>query len=310
MSNFDKIVSLLSEILGEGVLKKKGEVVFYCPECQHRKRKLSVNIHTERWHCWICEGSKSVKGKKLRTLLQRFNASREQFNRLRELVKDSTPYFVKESTKILTLPKDFISLRDESDSFFYRNAINYIKNRELTSDDILKYNIGYCEDGKYRNRVILPSYNKDGKLNYFTARSWFKDSQMPYLNPDISKDIVGFEFFINWRLPIVIVEGWFDAAAVKRNVIPLFGKTIQTTLQMAIVEHDVQDIYLALDGDALKNSIRIAEKFMKEERSVYVVRLENEDPAELGLGRFFNKLYNTKKMTFYDLVKLKIEVGV
>jgi len=232
MSNFDKIVSLLSEILGDGLLKKKGEILFYCPECNHRKRKLSVNINTQRWHCWICEVSQNVKGKKLRTLLKRFNASREQFKRLQDLVDDNTPYYANETVpKILTLPKDFITLRDESESFFYQNAINYVKRRGLSSDDILKYNIGYCEDGKYRNRVILPSYDKDGILNFFVTRSINpRTKKFKYLNPNVEKQTIIFnEYLIDWEKPITLVEGAFDHIVVP-NSIPLLGKKISEKL--------------------------------------------------------------------------------
>ncbi len=307
MSNFDKIVSLIEELLKKGKVTKKGEVLFYCPVCNHRKRKLSVNINSGRWHCWVCEGSLDVKGKTLRTLFTKFNASQQQFLELRDLTND-TIFIPKDKTqKIIQLPKDFIPLREKSTSIFYRHAYNYIiKTRKLSFDDILKYNIGYCEDGKYRNRVILPSYDKDGKLNYFTARSYQPGNPMPYLNPPYSKDIIGFEFFINWNLPIILAEGVFDAMAIKRNVIPLFGKTIQEKIKIAIAKNNVQNIYIALDGDALKNALKVAERYMNENLNVYLIELKHEDPSDLGLERFFNLLRQTKKMGFGDLVKFKM----
>lgn len=307
MSNFDEIIILIEELLGKGKVTKKGEVLFFCPVCNHRKRKLSVNINSGRWHCWVCEGSLNVKGKTLNALFTKFEASRQQFLELGEICDDIVYIPKTETQKILTLPTNFISLRDESPSMFYRQAYNYItKNRRLSIDDINKYNIGYCEDGKYQNRVILPSYDKNGKLNYFTARSFLPKDWMPYLNPSFSKDMIGFEFFINWSLPVILTEGWFDAAAIKRNVIPLFGKTIQEKIKVAIVENNVQTIYIALDGDAFKNALKVAKYFMDQHRDVYLIELKDEDPADLGLERFFNLLHQTKKMDFGDLIKFKI----
>jgi hypothetical protein len=78
--------------------------------------------------------------------------------------------------------------------------------------------------------IIIPSYDANGKLNYFTARSFEKDPYTKYRNPETSRDIIPFELFINWDLPIILCEGPFDAMAIKRNAIPLFGKNIQSIL--------------------------------------------------------------------------------
>ena len=54
-------------------------------------------------------------------------------------------------------------------------------------------------------------------------------------NPDASKDVIGFDMFVNWDLPIVICEGVFDAMAIRMNAIPLFGKSPQSELQKEII---------------------------------------------------------------------------
>ena len=71
--------------------------------------------------------------------------------------------------------------------------------------DIKKYKIGYCEDGLYQHRIIIPSYDDDGVLNYFVGRSYM-ESGMKYKNPNVSKDVVGFDYFIAWSKPIVCVR--------------------------------------------------------------------------------------------------------
>ena len=69
----------------------------------------------------------------------------------------------------------------------------------------MKYNIGYCESGLFSNRVIIPSYDEDGKLNFFVGRDIY-ESPMKYKNSSTTKDVVGFELFINWNEPIVLCE--------------------------------------------------------------------------------------------------------
>ncbi len=112
--------------------------------------------------------------------------------------------------------------------------------------------------------------------------------------------------FINWAEPIILCEGSFDAIAIKRNAIPLFGKIIQPALQKKIIEERVRNIYICLDADALKNAIQIAERFMGEGLNVYFVELKNEDASELGFKKITEILTNTDVLTFERLMQLKM----
>ena len=111
--------------------------------------------------------------------------------------------------------------------------------------------------------VIIPSYDKDGTLNYFTGRSFEQDPFIKYRNPECSRDIIPFELFINWDSPLVLCEGPFDAMAIKRNAIPLLGKNIQSNLLKRIVQSTVKKIYIALDTDAIKQSAKTLRIFTK-----------------------------------------------
>ena len=125
--------------------------------------------------------------------------------------------------------------------------------------------------------------------------------------PEWSKDeIVGFEAFINWKMPIVLVEGAFDAIAVKINAIPLFGKTVSATLHQRIIENRVSDIYVALDRDAIRNSARYIELFLGEGRTVYFVELQDKDPSKIGFEKMQDIIHSTRKATFADVMKLRL----
>ena len=99
-----------------------------------------------------------------------------------------------------------------------RHAYAYLKRRGVTQEDMIKYHMGYCENGEYKNMVIIPSYDAIGNLNYFTARSFEKEPFRKYKNPSVSRDIVPFEMFINWSSPLVLCEGPFDAIAIKETL--------------------------------------------------------------------------------------------
>ena len=97
-----------------------------------------------------------------------------------------------------------------------------------------------------------------------------------------SSNIIPFELFINWNLPLILCEGPFDAIAIKRNAIPLLGSNIQGSLMKKIVTSTVKKIYIALDSDAIKKSIKYAEEFINEGKEVYIVELQGKDPSEMG----------------------------
>ena len=65
--------------------------------------------------------------------------------------------------------------------------------------------------------IIIPTYDADGRLNYFTARSFEKEPYVKYRIPPASRDVVPNEHLINWNVPVILCEGLFDAIAIKRN---------------------------------------------------------------------------------------------
>jgi transcription elongation factor Elf1 len=229
------LVNLVNNVLGAGKRTARGNQAYSCPFCHHQKPKLEVNFTENKqgnnpWQCWVC----GKKGKTIKSLFNQVKVDISHFQELKKLVKNvSDDYSLTTQVESLELPKEFKSMIENKD-LIARHALSYLKKRNVTKYDILKYNIGYCENGLYANMIIIPSYDCDGKLNYFTARSIEKDPYVKYRNPDVSRDIIPFELFINWDLPIILCEGPFDAMAIKRNVIPLLGKNIQPNLMKKI----------------------------------------------------------------------------
>jgi DNA primase len=175
--------------------------------------------------------------------------------------------------------------------------------RGITDIDILRYSIGYCPNGDYSNRIIIPSYDADGKLNYFMARDMFPNSKFKYKNPPMSKDTVGFELFINWNEPIVLCEGAFDAISIRNNAIPLFGKFPSKTLVKRLVEKKVRKVYVALDEDAKQDAIKLSKFLMDYGIDTYLLNMKDKDPSELGFKTFWKIVKNTKQSTFSDIIK-------
>jgi len=309
MSN-NALVFLIDSVLGKGKSTSRGNRAYHCPECKHHKLKLEINLeetspHFQSYQCWVC----GFKGKKLTTLFKKIEVDKSKINQLRLLVKTDAEKIEIIDDKKAILPKEFIPLTNaQLNSLTAKKAVSYLKNRGITKEDIIKYNIGYCEFGLFSNMIIIPSYDAKGKLNYFTGRSFEKSSFVKYRNPETSRDIIPFELFINWDLPLVLCEGPFDAIAIKRNAIPLLGKNIQSNLMKKIVTSTVKKIYIALDSDALKQALKFAENFMNEGKEVYLVKLKGKDPSEMGFSNFTNLIQNTFPLTQYELLEAKLSV--
>ena len=207
----------------------------------------------------------------------------------------------------VSLPKEFKSLLNVSKTdILGRHALTYLKSRNINEEDIVKYNIGYCETGRYAKMVIIPSYDENGNLNYFTGRSFEKEPSVKYRNPSVSRDIIPFELFINWEIPFILCEGPFDAIAIKRNAIPLLGKNIQSNLMKKIVMSSVEKIYIALDKDAQKQALSFCERLMNEGKEVYLVDMQDKDPSEMGFKNFTNLIQETYPLTFSSLLEKKL----
>jgi DNA primase len=304
-----KLLQLLESVLGKGKPTSGDNIAFFSPFVSHYKPKLEINIQTNHngenvWHCWISD----KKGRSITTLFRQLNLPKEKFEQLSKIIESSKYRNVKtdDVKVVLQLPEEYRALWIKKNTPDYKNAIHYLTNRGITTFDILKYRIGYCEQGEYSGKIIIPSYDADGQLNYFVSRAFYRADTQKHKNPKISKDIIGFDLTINWSQPIVLCEGAFDAIAVKRNAIPLFGKIIQPALQRKIIEKRVRDIYICLDADALRKAIQIAERFMAEGLNVYFIELQDKDAADLGFVQINKIIQDTDVLTFERLMQLKM----
>jgi len=297
------VISVLTRALGSRYKKAKQgqEVIYHCPFCHHHKPKLQISLLSQKWHCWVCD----KKGRSLYTLLKLIRAPKALIDEVREYKPKYKRNKVEEQ-QTLYLPKEFKNfMTDPGSTIYYKQAVKFLKDRGVDATEIARYGIGYCTDGPYSERIIIPSYDNDGILNYFTARS-FTGSNYKYKNPPVSKDVIGFEFFINWNEPIILCEGPFDALSIKRNAIPLFGKTIPTELLKKIYTKNVKEIYIVLDEDARKDSIKLVDKLMKDGIKAYFVQLQDKDPNELGFNKVWDVIHSTNQTTFADFIKHRL----
>jgi DNA primase len=299
-----KLLTLLQKVLGDGKIVSKDEAMFMCPFSHHRKPKLAVNLTTQRWQSWI---DMNAKGRSIFALFKRLQVPQNYFAELSKIVKlPKTMKLADTEEQYVALPYEFRRLTETHKDFSYTKAMNYLKSRGMESYDIERYDIGYCADGDYGGRIIVPSYDADNKLNYFLARDFTGNAYLKYKNPPVSKDVVVFENQIDFSEPLVLCEGVFDAIAIRRNAIALLGKNIPSKLKMKMIENKVSEVYVVLDQDAMKNAIAISETLLSENINVRFVKMGNKDAADEGFRAMVEKFRNTPVLGFDELMKQKL----
>jgi len=307
----DLLKQLLESILGPGKSSRgaRGEesAVFTCPSCNHRKKKLTVNLVTQQFQCWVC----NFKGHRAFKLLKEAKATPKAYDTLKSIdleykfKKSNQP---KPEQSLLKLP-DGVEPILSSSAVLSKHALHYLTGRGVTQQDIVKYNIQYCETGDLKNMVVIPSYDNSGHINYYVGRSFDKNAYIKHKLAPATKDIIGFDLYINWDLPVILCEGAFDAMAIKRNAIPLFGKRISSTLMKQILTSNCSKVYLALDEDALKDALDHAKKLMGYGKRVYFIEMEGKDPSELGFEQFTQLLHSAEELTMSSLMRKKLALS-
>ena len=304
------LVTLVNSVLGSGKPTARNNYAYNCPFCNHHKPKLEVNLTENKegknpWHCWVC----GVRGTTVYQLFKKVKASASKLTELQSLVKSSKTTKFKVVHNTISLPSEFIDLSTVNNSdITAKHALAYLKRRNISKHDIIKYNIGFCKNGLYANMIIIPTYDEGGNLNYFTARSFEKEPYVKYRNPSVSRDIIPNEHLVNWNVPVILCEGLFDAIAIKRNAIPLLGKNIQNNLMKKLVTSLVNKIYIALDRDAIKQALKFCEMLMAEGKEVYLVDLQDMDPSEMGFSSFTKLIQKTQPLTYSNLMEKKLAI--
>jgi DNA primase len=260
------VVDILVSMLGEphAHYDNKYQISFDCPVCSHDikglskgdgKGNLEINYSQHVFKCWACAETNGTQGH-LGKLIDKWGSKKdkEMYNLIRP---DDFEKKEKKYDKI-KLPEGYQKFKDVHPVHIpRREAYNYLKSRGITDDMIEQYDIGFTTEGQFAGRIIIPSYDEKGELNYFIARSWSKSSKVKYKNPALPKETLIFnESRIDWNKDVWIVEGVFDGLFVP-NSIPLLGKYVSDLLWEKLYDKCKGRIIICLDGDAWEDAKKI-----------------------------------------------------
>ena len=259
MDENEALVELLEEVLGDHGLHypNRGQISFNCPVCDdgRNKHNLEVNYIDNVYKCWSCGDSEGTHGP-LGRIFDKYGNRKQK--KLYQVFKPETVVKRERPKKQLKLPEGFTLFKDSSPVYPVRRAaINYLHNRGITDLMIEKYQIGFCDKGDHAGRIVIPSYNSNGELNYYIARSWNPMSRAKYKNPEAEKDkIIFWENLIDWNKDIYLVEGAFDGLFLE-NSIPMLGKHMSELLFETIYKKAKSDVIICLDADAWQNAVKL-----------------------------------------------------
>jgi DNA primase len=302
---------ILSDIFGTP--QRTGEeLLFYCPKCKHQKKKLSCNVRKNAFKCWVC----NFTGSNLGRLVKRYGSfkQKQEWSKCDDKIDMSSTTFAdtlfgekQENETILSLPKEFVTLTGKYNQNS-SSAIKYLYERGITKADILAWKIGYCPDGEYAGRIIVPSFNLEGKINYFIGRS-YRDNWIKYKNPPSYKNSIIFnELYVDWSNDLILTEGVFDAI-VAGNSVPLLGSTLPETSRLfqEIAKHDTP-IYVALDPDAEKKAKNLIKDMIKYGIETYKIDVRGfQDVGSMTKKEFQERKLNASPMTQETLFMYQIQ---
>lgn len=314
MINYD-LLSLVEKVLGKGRRTSGNNYSFFSPFISHYKPKLEIDLTVNNngenpWHCWVS----NAKGRSIVSLFKKVKAGKQYIDDLNKILKTKNLY-IKNKTEIkeeLVLPREYIKLyefpkiKDIQLKMQMKQALGYLKSRGIGRTDILRYGIGYCPNGSYSGRIIVPSYDENFNLNFFVSRSIFEEDVLKYKNPKWSKDVIGFDCFIDWDEPVTLVEGVFDAITARYNAVPLFGKIIQPKLRERILLRKPPKVIVALDNDAYSDALKISSTLISEGINVSIVQMKSKDINEMGFKDFSSLKSVTPSTDSYDIIKQRI----
>lgn len=308
------------------LLSKDGlNLSIWCPFCKHDNiNKLKLVIHLEKnfWHCWLCD----KKGSDVSYIVSRYDKSKISESKKIFKKKNTNSDFqinlfgekdldLFEEEQRVELPKDFRLLSSNFDSNHpdIRDVFKYTIKRGINKHKLLLLRLGVSLDNDFIRRLIIPSFNDNGDINFYTARRIDVDSSSPikYKNASVSKkDIIFNELFIDWSIPLTLVEGPLDLLKTNDNATCLLGSSLTYDMKLfrKIVENKTE-INLALDKDVYFKTLKIAKLLSEYDVKVNILdtRVAN-DVGDMTHSQFEECLSNAKEYKQNDFLLTKISM--
>jgi DNA primase len=267
------------------------------------KKKLCLRVDNEFYHCWVC----GYRGKGLSYFFKkhapRYSTYADEIFQKRIEKKEA-------EQERICLPENYrlLATIDSSDDPDLRAVKKYVLQRGVTEKQMWYFRMGAVPSGSLRRRVIIPSFDSNGYINYYTARS-IDESTRKYVNPKIKRsEIIFNELNIDWSDPLVLVEGPFDLVKSVQNSTCILGSSLGEShaLFREIVKNKTP-VVMVLDPDAAEKCQKIAALLHSYDIEVKTLDIEPySDVGEMELGILSKMLSKAREWTPNDRLRTLI----
>jgi phosphoribosyl-ATP pyrophosphohydrolase len=309
--------------------KNKSDMAVWCPFCNNpnqHKLKMILNLEKGVYHCWVCNSKgTSIPWVIKRLSSQHYDKSLEYFpNRNQTLSDNEWTAILQGLSDEATFSQPIIQV-DLPNGFELcvsnlnsrnpdvRDVVNYLTKRGCSEHKMWMLRFGVSRDSNFHRMLIIPSFNADGDLNYYTCRKIDAGTTdgTKYKNCEVSKKSIIFnELLIDWKQPLTLVEGPLDLLKTNDNATCLLGSSLakDSALFKKIVENKTP-VILALDEDAYQKAVRIAQDLMYYDIEVKMMDTSAaKDVGDMSV-EMFQEYYNLAcKIEADDLLLSKIQV--
>lgn len=309
-------INFLESMFGKGRISSNGiNFDVRCPICapsDPTKKKLSIRTDTTANHCWVC----GWKSRTIIPLIRKYGSESHVyiFKEMFGISGNDSQLLTgeKEEKQVIKLPKDYklITLANESDPDV-KAAWRYIYSRGLSDRDVWYFKLGVSDEPRWKRRVIMPSFDAAGNLNYFVARAIDKEKKPKYDAPEIDKNPIVFnELNIDWSNRLILVEGSFDLVKCPENSTTILGSDLDERHEIfnKILLHNTP-VALSLDGDMWdKKTPKIVKKLQEYNIDVVVVDVRPwGDPGNMTKSEFEEALKAARPITWNDNFNRKLK---
>ena len=295
--NIEKIIARFGE---DYRINGKGNLDYNCPFCVNVRGKVDtdhkfvVDVKTTVYNCFKCHTSGIIVKNKL--------------SNAEKVVPFLIDYFKENVTESQTLNSNkLIELKDVIPISKNSIAYEYLKNRQITDEQIEYYNLLNGVDNNL-GRIIIPNMVISKWTDYYQGRS-FLNSNPKYLNPEnIDKSNIVFNLHNQTKKQkrVYIVEGVFSAIRAGKDVVCIYGSSVSDVQIELIKKYKFKEIYCCLDGDeaGIIGNRKLSDLLYEKTNSdIYTIKLPvDKDPADLGEYKFkeycekYKKPYLNKSM--------------
>jgi len=309
----------IQQVFGPYRISRDGRNVdVRCPICAPTDRaKLKLSILTEdseerclACHCWTC----GYRSRSLWNLILKHGTREQLFDYRDRFLPESMRHRAHEDDVVaprkLQLPDDFrllatYDIRDP-DALAIKK---YLIQRRVSDDDLWYYKLGYSSQPSLKRRVIIPSFDREGELNHYVARTIDKKVKPKYEAPEGDRKHVIFnEINVDWTRRLVLCEGAFDAMKCGDNAVPMLGSDLseESALFNTIISHGTP-VALAMDADMrVTKAPRVAKKLQTFNIDVIIVNVAT-DPGDMSKQEFREALRAAKPFDWQQTFLERLE---